>query len=199
MKKLLSLTAAMLVSLLPGLQAQDVEEEAPNPDAPAAEPAPAGGKEAKTKAKGGAKDAKGGAKDAKGEQAESKKSDFSAQQQKIQALLDKAKKAKRGSEKRKIRDALSREQRNLEILVNRKLRPLQDRVSPLKERIRLSRPNYRPQLEKELADLEARIETIKKDADLEKWCAKSDGSSAEAGSAPNPGPSKKNRRSKKKK
>ena len=34
MKKLLTLTAAALVSLLPALQAQDAEE-APNPDAPA--------------------------------------------------------------------------------------------------------------------------------------------------------------------
>ena len=197
MKKWLSLTAAMLVSLLPGLQAQDAEEEAPNPDAPAAEPAPAGGKEAK--AKGGAKDAKGGAKDAKGAQAEDKKSEFSAQQQKIQGLLDKMKKAKRGSEKRKTRDALFREQRKLEHMVNQKLKPYELKIPQLKERLRWSSKDNRAQTEKELADLEAKIETIKKDADLEKWCAKPDGVTTDPGSAPNPGPGKKIRRGKKKK
>ena len=45
MKKLLTLTAAALVSLLPALQAQDAEE-APNPDAPA-KAAPAAGPKAK--------------------------------------------------------------------------------------------------------------------------------------------------------
>ena len=196
MKKWLSLTAAMLVSLLPGLQAQEAEEEAPNPDAPAA-PAPAGAKDAKAKA--GAKDAKGGAKDGKGEQTESKKSEFSAQQQKIKILQDKMKKAKRSSEKRKIRDVLLREQRKLEFLVNRKLKPLQDQISPLKERLRWCEKNHRARLEKELTDLDARIETIKKDADLEKWCAKPDGPVTEPGSAPDLGSGNKVRRGKKKK
>ena len=199
MKKWLSLTAAMLVSLLPGLQAQDAEEEAPNPDAPAAESAPAGGKEAK--AKGGAKDAKakGGAKDAKGAQTEDKKSEFSAQQQKIQGLLDKMKKAKRGSEKRKTRDALFREQRKLEHMVNQKLKPYELKIPQLKERLRWSSKDNRAQAEKELAELEAKIETIKKDADLEKWCAKPDGVTTDPGSAPDPGPGKRIRRGKKKK
>ena len=189
MKKWLSLAAAVLVNLLPGLLAQDIEEEAPNPDAPAA---PSGVKEAKTKTKVGAKDAKGGL-------AEVKNSEFSAQQQRIQEQMNKMKKAKRGGERRRVRDALLREQRILEVQVNRKLKPLQDQVAPLKERIRLSGKKYRPQLEKELADLESKIETIKKDADLEKWCAKPDSLVTEAGKAPNPGPGKKARRSKKKK
>jgi len=206
MKKLVTLTAAVLISLLPGLQAQDSEEDAPNPDAPAAESAPAGGKDAKAKggakgakAKAGAKDAKADAKDAKGEQAEAGKSEFSAQQQKIQVQMDKMKKAKRGSERRRVRDVLLREQRSLQYMVTRKLKPYEDQVSQLKERVRLSRKEYRAQLEKELADLEAKIETIKKDADLEKWCAKPDSITADAGSAPNPGPGKKIRRGKKKK
>lgn len=197
MKKWLSLTTAVLVSLMPGLQAQEAEEEAPNPDAPAAESAPAGGKEAK--AKGGAKDAKAGAKDAKAKQAESKKSEFSAQQKRIQVQMDKMKKATRSSEKRKVRDALLREQRSLELQVNRKLRPLQEKVSPLKEALLRCEDRRKAQLEKELNELEAEIEAIKKDADLEKWCVKPDSIVPDAGAAPNPGPSKKVRRGKKKK
>lgn len=188
MKKLLCLTAAALVSLLPGLQAQDTEEEAPNPDAPAEAPA-----------KGDAKNAKGAAKDNKKGQDAAPKSDFSAQQKKIQTQMDKLNKAKRGSEKRRIRENLLREQRKLEFQVNQKLKLLQDKVAPLKERIRLSQKKYRVPLEKELAELEARIESIKKDADLEKWCAKPKGNAPEAGSAPDPGPSRKIRRGKKKK
>ena len=182
MKKLLSLTAVVLAFMPAGLQAQE-PMEAPNLDAPAP-------------AKAEAKDAKANAKDAK---ANASKSQFAAQQQKIQVQMNNMKKAKKTSEKRKIRDVLLREQRNLEIQVNRKLQPLQMKVAPLKERIRLSRKSYRPALEKELADLEAQIETIKKDADLEKWCAKPKGNAPEAGSAPDPGPSRKIRRGKKKK
>lgn len=188
MKNLLSMTAAVLVSLLPGLQAQE-PEEAPNLDAPSAATA-------KTDVQNSAAEAS----DAKGKKAENRENPFAEQQKKIEAQFAKYKKAKKPSERRRIRDVIIREQHNLEVMLNRKIKPQQDKISPLKERIRISTKNTRPRLEKELADLEADISRIKKEADLEKWCKKVE-DDVSSGNAPNPGPGKKakNRKSKKKK
>ena len=188
MKKLLSVTAAVLASLLAGLQAQE-PEEAPNLDAPVAAPA-------KTDVQApSAEEA-----DAKGKKAENRDNPFAEQQKKIETQMNRFKKAKKPSERRKIRDVITREQHNLEVMLNRKLKPYQDKVSPLKERIRISTKNTRPRLERELADLEAEISRIKKEADLEKWGKKIDIDDF-SGNVPNPGPGKKakSRRSKKKK
>ena len=188
MKKLLSVTAAVIASLLAGLQAQEAEE-APNLDAPVAAPA-------KTDVQAPAAEEA----DAKGKKAENRDNPFAEQQKKIDTQMTRLKKAKKSSERRKIRDVITREQHNLEVMLNRKLKPYQDKVSPLKERIRISTKNTRPRLERELADLEAEISRIKKEADLEKWGKKIDIDDS-SGNVPNPGPGKKakSRRSKKKK
>ena len=188
MKKLLSVTAAVLASMLTGLQAQE-PEEAPNLDAPVAAPA-------QTDVQAPAAEET----DAKGKKSDNRDNPFAEQQKKIETQLTKFKKAKKPSERRRIRDVIIREQHNLEVMLNRKIKPYQDKVSPLKERIRISTKNTRPRMEKELADLEAEISRIKKEADLEKW-GKKIGSDAFSGNVPNPGLGKKakNRRSKKKK
>lgn len=180
MKKLLMVTTAVLMSMVPVMQAQE-SDEAPNPDAqgsgaPAAQTADKTGKDAKAAAN----------------------NPFAGQQKKIDDLMKKMKNAKKVSERRRLRDSLNREQRNYEILVNRKLRPLEDKVNPLREQIRLSPKSSRAQREKELAELEAKIDQLKKAADLEKWCSKVENNSSD--NAPNPGSSgKKIRRGKKKK
>jgi len=191
MKNLLSVSAAVLVSLSFGLQAQE-QEEAPNLDAPEASAKPAANES-------GARNKKAAA-DLTEKNAENRKNPFTDQQKKIEAQMTKFNKAKKASERRRIRDSLAREQHNLEVMMNRKLKPYQDRISPLKERIRISSKNTRPGLERELAALEADISQIKKDADLEKWCKKVDGD-VSSGNTPNPGPGKKmrSRRSKKNK
>ena len=174
MRKLLILTAAALVSLLPALQAQETEEEAPNPDAPA-KAAPAADPKAKADKK------------AATDKEAAPASRFADQQKKIEKIQEKLKKAQKNSERKKLNEELAKEQKELKNQLNRELNPLKKQIDQLKERVRLSSGASREKHQKELADKEAEIKGIETEANLEKWTSQPE---LEKGAAPNPGSSK---------
>lgn len=180
MKKMLILTAAALVSLLPALQAQDAEE-APNPDAPA-KAAPAAGPKAKADKKA--------APDKEAVPA----GRFADQQKKIEKLYAKLKNAQRNSERKKLNEELVREQKELKYQLNHELKPLKLRINQLKEQVRISSGASRERHQKELAELEAKIKGIETEANLEKWTSPPE---SEKDAVPNPGPGKKVSKNKK--
>lgn len=185
MKKMLFAAAiAVLASVPQILKAQ--EAEAPNPDALEAKDSGTG--------KTGGKAASKAAAD-KNKEAE-KASQFAERQKTINDIMEKLKKATRNSDKRKYREQLLREQRNYQSDVSRVRKPLEDQVKPLKERIRYNRGEKKQQLEKELADLEQKLQEVDKEADLEKWCAKPE---TQTKDSPDPGPGKKAAKTKKNK
>lgn len=97
---------------------------------------------------------------------------FESQQQKIKAVQDKLKKAKKGSDKRRLADQLEREQSVLKTQLGRKTAPLLRRLEPLKAHIRLeSNPARKEKVQKELEAVQAQIDEFTKAADLEKWCS----------------------------
>ena len=174
MKNLLTLMAAALVALLPALQAQETEEEAPNPDAPA-KAAPAADPKAKADKKA--------ATDKEAVPA----SRFADQQKKIEKIQEKLKFAKRNSERKKLNEELAKEQRELKNQLNHELKPRKEKIDQLKERVRLSSGASREKHQKELAELEAEIKGIETEANLEKWTSQPE---REKGAAPNPGSNK---------
>ncbi|MBE6371319.1 MAG: hypothetical protein E7055_04530 [Lentisphaerae bacterium] len=174
MKKLLTLTAAALVSLLPVLQAQEAEEEAPNPDAPA-KAAPAAGSKAKADKK------------AATDKEAAPASRFADQQKKIEKIREKLKTAQKTSERKKLNEELAKEQKELKNQLNHELKPLKKQIDQLKERVRLSSGASREKHQKELAEKEAEIKGIETEANLEKWTGTPE---LAKGAAPNPGSGK---------
>ena len=110
----------------------------------------------------------------------------SGQQKNIQSIMDKIKKARKTSEKRKLNEKLKREQNALKLMFNRQVQPLKDKINPLKERIRLSNSAQKSKIEEELATLEEQIKTLESDADLDTWCREVN-SNSELSEAPDPG------------
>ena len=109
MKKLLFAGALTVLTILPGLKAQ--EAEAPNPDALEA-------KENQTEKKGSDPSAAG--KDATavpGKETE-KNSPFAKRQKTINGIMEKLKKATKNADKRKYKEQLTREQRAYQSEVN---------------------------------------------------------------------------------
>ena len=182
MKKILFTGIAAVLALLTQMvKAQDAE--APNPDALEAKADQAGKKGTVSAAAG-----KNADKDA------DKASQFSERQKTINGIMEKLKKATKGSDKRKYREQLLREQRNYQTEVAHARKPLEDQLKPLKERIRYNRGARKQQLEKELAELEQKLQAVDKEADLEKWCAKPETLTKDS---PDPGPGKKAAKNKK--
>ena len=187
MKKLLFAGALTVLTILPGLKAQ--EAEAPNPDALEA-------KENQTEKKGF--DPLAAGKDATavpGKETE-KNSPFAKRQKTINGIMEKLKKATKNADKRKYKEQLTREQRAYQSEVNQELKKLDDQITPLKERLRYTQGEKKQQLQKELADLEQKRQTLDQNANLEKWCAKPE--TIMKGS-PDPGPGKKAAKNKKSK
>ncbi len=199
MKKML-FAAIIAVSLaIPQLYAQEAESEnennpeetseeaqpkgkadkkAPNPDAPAAK-----GKQTATPPASG-------------------KNVFSRQQQRIQAVMNKLKKAKKNSEKKRYSEELRSEQNKLRSLYAKHVNPVKDEIPRLHEQIRLCRPENKAELEKKLAAQEEKVKGLEAAAALEKWCEEvKDNPAGGDKKAPDPGSHIKRRknRSKKKK
>lgn len=127
-----------------------------------------------------------------------KANDFSEQQKKIQTLLEKVKKTKKKADRHRAYEALKREQVNLRQLYKKKQEFLQMEISHLKEMLRINQTETRAAQEQKLAEMEAKLEALPQEANLEKWCAKPTGLQKAKNSTPNPGPGKKARKKKKK-
>ena len=183
MKKMLFAGAMVILALFPQLvKAQNAE--APDPDALESEANQTGKKAAAPAAKG---------KNTAAAQEEDA-SPFAKRQKAINEIMEKLKKAKKNSDKRKYREQLLREQRNYQSDVAHARKPLEAQIKSLKERIRYNRGARKQQLEQELAEQEQKLQAINKEADLEKWCANPDTLTKDS---PDPGPGKKAAKAKK--
>lgn len=182
MKKILFAGMAAVLALLPQMVKAQAAE-APNPDALEAKADQSGKKGAVPAAAG-----KNADKDA------DKASQFSERQKTINGIMEKLKKATKGSDKRKYREQLLREQRNYQTEVAHARKPLEEQIKSLKERLRYNRGARKQQLEKELAELEQKLQSVDKEADLEKWCVKPENLTNDS---PDPGPGKKASKNKK--
>ena len=177
MKKMLFAGMAAVLAFLPQLvKAQDAE--APNPDALEAKDDQAGKKGAVPAAAG--KDA-------------DKASQFAERQKTINEIMEKLKKATRNSDKRKYREQLTREQRAFQREVTHIREPLENQIKKLKAQLKYPSAN-KQKLENELAELEQKLQSVNKEADLEKWCAKPE---TLTNDSPDPGPGKKAAKNKK--
>lgn len=130
-----------------------------------------------------------------------KTTQFTDQQKKIQTLMDKIKKTKKFSEKRRLADGLKREQNVLRLLYNKHITPLKEKQKKLQEQIRLSRKEYSESLKKELAATEEEIKNMETAAALDKWCINVRelvGKENKSASDPGPGSGKKGKKNKRK-
>lgn len=188
MKKLMFAAIAAVSLVLPQLNAQESDAETENnPETEESKPA------GKKKGKAPNPDTAAG----KTEE-QTKESVFSKQQSRIQQLMDKQKKAKRNSEKRRIAEMLKSEQSKLRSLHARCAKPIKDEIPLLKEQLRLCRPEKKSDLEAKLAAQEEKLKELDTAADLEKWCAAIKEAEGDAKKAPDPGSQTKKRKRKKK-
>ena len=178
MKKILYAGMAAILALLPQVvKAQDAE--APNPDALEAKDNQPGKKDA--------------AADKNADKNANKAGQFAERQKTINGIMEKLKKATRNSDKRKYREQLTREQRAYQREVNHAREPLETQIKKLKAQLKYPAVN-KQKLEKELAEQEQKLQTVNKEADLEKWCVKPE---TLTNDSPDPGPGKKASKNKK--
>ncbi|MBQ9338439.1 MAG: hypothetical protein IJS14_14205 [Lentisphaeria bacterium] len=171
MKKIMFLTVAALLLLVPPATAQDEDGDSD------AETETAGEKAADKNADGGdkaASDAKGEKKDkADAPAAAEKKTVFSDSQTKIKSLREKRQKyeeAGRRREANKVLDNLKQEQKKLKALFEKEADKIKTEIAHLKEQAKLSSAAVKGKVEEDLKKQEEALKTLEAEADLDTWC-----------------------------
>ena len=171
MHKIMYLTVAALLFLMPPVNAQDEESAESGGGAEAGEEKAAEDGKA-DKADG---EAEAPAQEKKGkDDAEEKKTMFSDHQKRIKALRDKKQKLEssgaRRSDLSKVQDSIKQEQKKMKAVFDREAEKIKTEIRHLKEQSKRSSAAMKGKLNEDLKKQEEALKQLEADADIKTWC-----------------------------
>lgn len=170
MHKIMFLTAAALLFLMPPVNAQDEDSAESGGGAEAGEEKTA--EDGKTdKADGEAAGDKG--EKGKSGEAPEKKTLFSDHQKRIKDLRDKKQKLESAGRRRdagKIADTLKQEQKRMKSLFDKEAEKIKTEIQHLKEQSKRSSSAMKGKLNEDLKKQEEALKQLEADADIKTWC-----------------------------
>lgn len=170
MHKIMYLTVAALLFLMPPVNAQDEESAESSGGAEAGEEKAA---ESADKSNGGASAETGGEKAKAGEEGSQKTTIFSEHQQRIKTLREKKAKLEEAGRRRdagKVLDELKQEQKRLKALFTKESAKIKTEIAHLKEQSKKTNASTRKKLVEDITKQQEALKTLEADAAIETWC-----------------------------